>query len=605
MRNTRPRNTVRIVRLMRAAAGSINAIDPAGSAIPSSPVIAAASPLPALPWRLSCAAPVFAMPLIALTAASRGSRLPRALRATKRAAGTLCVAAAAIVAPHGPSLAQTRGGTLNFIVTPEPTTLVDFATTAVNVLKVSPKVIEGLLDYGFDLKPKPSLATSWEVSDDARRYVFHLRRGVKWHDGQPLTAADVAYSLATLRRYHPRAKTTFANLASVATPDPYTVVLTLSKPAPYLINAFSATETPILPKHVYDGRDPLTHPANNAPIGTGPFRFVKWVRGNYIEYARNDDYWDKGKPWLDRLFVKIIDDPAARVAALESGSADLAGDTPVPLSELARLKANPKLALDTRGYEFQAGVARIEFNLDHPVLRNLKVRQAIASALDREVIRKVIYYGYATPIVSPIIPGNRYYDPAPNPYPFDLAHANALLDEAGYPRKADGTRFALVADALPIGDIPARTAAYVKSALARAGIAVTVRTQDLPAYLKRVYTDRDFDFSINGMSNLFDPVVGVARLYTTDGFRPGVPFTNGSRYRNPEVDRLFAQAAEQTDERERKATFVRIQRIVERDLPDINLVAPQYVTVASRAVHGHTVSPDGVGASFADLWLQR
>ncbi|MEZ2311061.1 ABC transporter substrate-binding protein [Paraburkholderia sp. RCC_158] len=498
-----------------------------------------------------------------------------------------------------------RGGTLNFVVTPEPTALVDLATTATNVLKVSAKVVEGLLEYDFSLQPKPSLATSWDISDDSRKYVFHLRHGVKWHDGQPFTSADVAYSLQTLRQVHPRAKTTFANVTAITTPDPYTVVITLSKPAPYLIKAFSSSETPIVPRHLYEGSDPLTNPANNAPIGTGPFRFVKWVRGSYIEYARNDDYWDKGKPFLDKIVVKIITDPAARTVAFEDGSIDLSGDTPVPLSDLARLKNSPKLALDSRGYEFQAGVTRIEFNLDNPVVKNLRVRQAIASAIDREVIRKVIFYGYATPLASPIIPSSPYYDPAPAPYPYDVERANALLDAAGFPRKADGTRFALTVDPLPIGELPARTAAYVKSALARVGIAVTVRSQDLPAYLKRIYTDRDFDFSINGMSNLFDPVVGVARLYTTGNFRRGVPFTNGSHYSNPQIDRLFAQAAEETDEAKRKQLFSQIQQILERDLPDLNLVAPRYLTVYSRAVHNHTTGPDGVSASFADVWLQR
>jgi peptide/nickel transport system substrate-binding protein len=498
-----------------------------------------------------------------------------------------------------------RGGTLNFVVTPEPTALVDLATTATNVLKVSAKVVEGLLEYDFSLQPKPSLATSWDISDDSRKYVFHLRHGVKWHDGQPFTSADVAYSLQTLRQVHPRAKTTFANVTAITTPDPYTVVITLSKPAPYLIKAFSSSETPIVPRHLYEGSDPLTNPANNAPIGTGPFRFVKWVRGSYIEYARNDDYWDKGKPFLDKIVVKIITDPAARTVAFEDGSIDLSGDTPVPLSDLARLKNSPKLALDSRGYEFQAGVTRIEFNLDNPVLKKLQFRQAIASAIDREVIRKVIFYGYATPLASPIIPSSPYYDPAPAPYPYDEERANALLDAAGFPRKADGTRFALRVDPLPIGELPARTAAYVKSALARVGIAVTVRSQDLPAYLKRIYTDRDFDFSINGMSNLFDPVVGVARLYTTGNFRRGVPFTNGSHYSNPQIDRLFAQAAEETDEAKRKQLFSQIQQILERDLPDLNLVAPRYLTVYSRAVHNHTTGPDGVSASFADVWLQR
>jgi peptide/nickel transport system substrate-binding protein len=501
--------------------------------------------------------------------------------------------------------AQTRGGTLNFVVTPEPTTLVDLATTAVNVLKVSPKVIEGLLEYDYGFKPRPSLATSWEVAGDGKRIVFHLRQGVKWQDGQPFTSADVAFSLQTLRQVHPRAKSTFANVSAVEAPDANTVVITLSKPAPWLIRAFSSSETPILPKHLYEGRDVLANPLNNAPVGTGPFRFVKWVRGSYIEYARNDDYWDHGKPYLDKLIVKVIADPAARAVAFENGSVDLGGDTPVPLADLARLKNDPKLGVETHGYEFQAGVARMEFNLDHPVLKNLKVRQAIASAIDREVIRKVVYYGYATPGASPLMPANPYYDPAPPPYPYDLARANALLDEAGYPRRADGTRFTLTLDPLPIGDLPSRTAEYVKSALNRVGIAVTIRSQDLPAYLKRIYTDRDFDFSVNGMSNLFDPVAGVARLYTTDSFRRGVPFTNGSHYSNPEVDKLFADVAQESDEARRKQLFAQIQRILEHDLPDVNLVSPQYVTLYARKVQNHTTTADGVASSFADVWLKR
>lgn len=528
-----------------------------------------------------------------------------ALLARKTAGPVFLAAWLGFLSSSADVAAQTRGGTLNFVVTPEPTALIAIGTTAVNVLKVSTKVTEGLLDYDFDLKPRPSLATSWELSKDGKRLVFHLRKGVRWHDGKPFTSADVAYSLRTLPQIHPRARHTFANVASIATPDADTVVIDLSRPTPYLIRAFSASETPIFPEHVYAGTDPLSNPADNAPIGTGPFRFVKWVRGSYIEYKRNDDYWDKGKPYLDRIIVKVIDDPAARAIAFENGSVDIGGDLPVPLSDMARLKQDPKLRFDTRGYEFQSGVARIEFNLDNPYLGNPKVRQAIASALDRNVIAKVIYYGFAVPTASPIVPSSPYFDHALPPYTFDPAHANALLDEAGFPKNAGGVRFALTVDPLPIGDLPARTATYIRSALSRLGIAVTIRSQDLPTYLKRIYTDRDFDLGVNGMSNLFDPVAGVARLYTSGSFRRGVPFTNGSHYSNPEVDALFASVAEETDETTRRQSFVRLQQILEHDLPDLNLVAPQYVTIYSTALHDHTVSPDGLSGSFASTWLRR
>ena len=503
------------------------------------------------------------------------------------------------------AFAVQRGGTLTMVVTPEPPTLVSFASTAVNVLKVSPKVMEGLLDYDFDMNPRPLLATSWDVSSDDKRYTFHLRQGVRWQDGQPFTSADVAFSLQLLRRYHPRANATFSNVTQVLTPDPNTVTLILSRPTPYLIRAFSASETPILPKHLYDQGDPLSNPHNAAPIGTGPFRFVKWVRGDHIEYVRNDDYWDKGKPYLDGLIVKFIPDAAARTIAFESGAVQLGGDNPVPLSDLARIKSNPALGIDSRGYEFSAGVYRLEFNLDNRYLKSLPVRQAIASALDRSLIAKVVYYGYATPNPSPLAPRNRYYDSTPSPYPFDVAKANALLDKAGFPRKSGGVRFDLTVDALPIGDQPARTAAYVRSALARIGIALTIRNEDLPTYLKRIYTSRDFDMAVNGMSNLFDPVAGVARLYTTSSYRQGVPFTNGSHYSNPAIDRLFADAAVETDEAKRRALFKTMQRTIETDLPDVNLISPDYATVYAKTVHDANRGADGLNDSFANAWVQK
>ncbi|WP_105506295.1 ABC transporter substrate-binding protein [Paraburkholderia sp. BL21I4N1] len=538
--------------------------------------------------------------------ALRTSLLNSLCRLTNTALATLLTASLPVtitLAAHTVE-AQTRGGTLNVVVTPEPTTLVNLATTATNVMQVSPKVTEGLLDYNLDLQPRPLLATSWDISPDGRTYTFHLRHGVKWHDGEPFTSADVAYSIETLRKVHPRARSTFANVSDIATPDVYTVVLHLARPTSYLIKAFSASETPIVPKHIYDGTDVLANPASNAPIGTGPFRFVRWVRGSYIEYVRNEEYWDTTKPHLDRIVVKVISDAAARSIALEDGSVDIGGETPVPLSDLARLKAEARLGIETRGYAFETGVVRVEFNLDNQYLKHLAVRQAIASAVDRDVIRNVIYYGYANPTSGPIIPGP-YADPSPSPYPYDLKHANALLDAAGFPRGADGMRFALAIDPFPGNDAYNRIGAYLRTSLKRVGIALTVRNQDLPAYLKRVYTDRDFDMSVHGMSNLFDPSVGVARLYTSTNFRRGVPFTNGSHYSNPEIDRLFQQAADATNEAHRKQDFLEIQRIVKRDLPDLTLASPQYVTVYNRTLHDHTLSADGTASSFADAWIQR
>lgn len=491
----------------------------------------------------------------------------------------------------------------NLLVNPEPPSLSSFNTTAGTTITASSKVLEGLLRYDESLTPQPGLAVAWEAAADGLSYRFTLRQGVKWHDGQPFTAQDVAFSLDLNKRYHPRGGSTFANLLSVETPDDHTAIVRLGKPAPYLIRAFAGSETPIVPKHLYASGDPLSNPHNNAPVGTGPYRFKQWQRGSFIEYERNPDYWDSSLPGVDALFLKVVPDSAARLAAFENGSLDAGGQSPVPLSDLKRITQSGKLQFTTRGYAYSITPTMLEFNLDNPLLARHEVRQAIAHAIDREVIRKVVYYGYADVSVSPI-PKNfaQYVYEGPDPYPFDIARANALLDAAGLPRKGT-SRFSLTLDPLPYGDSYARTAAYIRTALARIGIDVQLRSQDFPTYTKRIYTDRDFDFAVVGMGTMFDPTVGVQRLFWSKNFRKGLPFSNGSHYNNPEVDRLLEAAAVETDEHKRGELFKAFQKIVIEELPNITLVMQQQVTVFNARVSGFEADGNGLDGSLADVRL--
>lgn len=515
--------------------------------------------------------------------------------------------ALALLLGVSPALADAtpkRGGTLNMLVEPEPPTLVGIANTAGPTGKVSPKVTEGLLSYGFDLKPQPQLATSWEVSEDGLRYTFKLRPGVKWHDGVDFTSADVANSIRLLKQYHPRGRATFSSVVDVETPDPLTAVLVLSKPAPFLLTAFAASETPIVPKHIYGDGDPAANPASRAPIGTGPYIFKEWVRGSHIVYERNPDYWDAPKPYIDRLVVKFIPDPAARAVAFETGAVDVGGESPVPLSEIERLKAVPQLGIETRGYEYSASVARIEFNLSNPYLKDVRVRRAIAHAIDRKVILNTVWYGYGVVSPTPISPVlARYSDPDAKIYAYDPKRAEQLLDEAGFPRGPDGVRFRLVHDFLPYGDGFKRTADYLAQALRRIGIEVTIRSQDFATYIKRVYTDRDFDFTNNSMGNTFDPTIGVQRLYWSKNFKKGVPFSNGSGWNNPQADAALEAAAVGTDEEKRTADFRTFQRLVVEEVPDITLISLSQVTIYNRKVKDHTVGAGGLNDNLAGVWL--
>ena len=309
---------------------------------------------------------------------------------------------------------------------PEPPSLVSLVST--NSLTCSAKVTEGLLWYDHDMRPQPQLATSWAISPDGLTYTFELRQGVKWHDGGDFTSADVAASLAILKTSHPRGRSTFAHLAAVDTPDRNTVILRLDTPVPYLIKAFAAAESPIVPKHVYDGTNPFTNKNNSAPIGTGPFRFKEWARGSYVIFERNPNYWDQPRPYLDQLIVKFIPDAAARSAALESGDVDLGYRTPIALSDLDRLRANSKLAFETKGYEYSQNVVDLNFNMEHPIFSKLPVRQGISHAINTAAICRTVFYGTYEVCASPIAPFlSEYHDPAPTPYPFDIARAEKLL----------------------------------------------------------------------------------------------------------------------------------------------------------------------------------
>ena len=531
-----------------------------------------------------------------------GTRMTNQLATTRRvllgSVGASLLLPGAAIAEASPK----RGGTMTIMFYTEPPSLVSLVSS--NSLTVSAKVTEGLLWYDNAMTPQPQLATSWEVAPDGLTYTFKLRQGVKWHDGQDFTSADVAASLAILKKSHPRGRSTFTHVNAVETPDLYTVVLKLDAPTPYLIKAFAAAESPIVPKHIYDGTDPFTNRNNAAPIGTGPFRFKEWARGSYVIYERNPDYWDQPRPYLDRLIVKFIPDAAARSAALESGEVDLGYRTPVALSDVERLKSDGKLVFEEKGYEYSNNVMSLNFNTENQYFKIIAVRQAMSHAINTAAICKVIYYNTFLPCAAPIAPFlAEYHDKAPTPYPFDIARAEKLLDEAGLPRGADRMRFKMTFEASPAVEESRRLGDFVRAALARVGIAVEVRVNDIGTYIKRVYTDRDFDMCCTTFSNLFDPTVGVQRLYWSKNIIKGVPFSNTTYYRNPRVDTLLESAATEADPAKRRAEFMEFQQIVMRDAPDINVGVPHWYTIHNKRALGHSITADGIEGNLAHAYI--
>ncbi|SNB70819.1 peptide/nickel transport system substrate-binding protein [Arboricoccus pini] len=520
------------------------------------------------------------------------------------------LALASLLAPLGPELVLAattprRGGTLTAIVQPEPVVLTAAVNTAAPTQFVSGNVFDGLVDYAFDLSLRPSLATSWEVAPDGKTITFHLRQGVLWHDGQPFTSADVKWSLENVwQTIHPRNKSIYKNVETVDVPDEHTVVLRLKAPSLAIMSTLNASGATILPRHLYEGTDILTNPYNNKPIGTGPFVFKEWKKGEYILLERNPHYWDQDKPYLDKLIFKVVPDAAARAAALEKGEAQYAILSPVPLREAERLGKLPQLRIETRGYEWLSPVFYLDFNIDNPYLKDVKVRQALAHAIDLQAIAKIVWYGFAVPAISPVpstVPF--FHNPDVPRYAFDPARAETLLDEAGLKRGANGVRFKLTHDFLPYGDDFKRTGDYLKQALKRVGIEVDIRAQDTASFIKRVYADRDFDVSSSWNGAFPDPQMGITRIYWSGWVGSGTPWTNASGYKNPLVDDLIDQAAISPDAKARAELFRKFQTVVQTDLPTLPLAELRFFTLHAANLRDLTQQGDQVYASVKNAWF--
>ena len=506
-----------------------------------------------------------------------------------------------------------RGGTLTYTFHPEPTALSTVATSAVPTALISTKIYESLLEYdGPGMTPVPGLARSWEVADDQLTYTFELRDDVTWHDGEPFTSEDVKFSIEVIAKgYHSRGNTYFGNVETIEPPDDHTVVLRLSAPVPFLLRAFQPTETPMLPRHAFSDAEIADQQVRQAeimqqPIGTGPFKLREWSRGSHIILERNEDYWKDGKPYLDQLILRVIPDGAARAIAVERGEVDLAPMTALPPPELQRLAGLPHLVASQEGSEGLGPIMWLEVNLREEPLSDVRVRQAISMAIDRERLVDVIWYGNGAPARGPIVSGNpNHFDATLEPFPYDPAAAEALLDEAGYPRGADGVRFALTQNHLPYGEEWVRQAEYIRQQLRAIGIDVTNQSLDMGGWLQRIYTDWDYDFTSNFTHNYSDPTIGVQRAFISSNIRQGASFSNSMNYNNPRVDELLGLAAAMPDGPERKAVWDEVQQILREELPVIFLIEIGYTHIWNERVEGLITNGISMYSNWDSVWLNE
>ena len=456
-------------------------------------------------------------------------------------------------------------------------------TTGGGVHVASDLLFDGLLGLDERSQPVPALATGWSIEELGAAYRFALRRGVRWHDGAPFTAADVKFTFdSVLLRFHARTRASMsAALSAIETPDSYTVVFRFRRPYAPLLQQLNEVEAPIIPRHLYTGTDPLTSPWNRTPVGTGPYRFRSYTPDAEIRYEANPDYFG-GAPAIAQVIYRVIPSTAMQVIALEAGEVDWLYGVPGP--DRARLKANPEIGWLETSINLGGSncVNTLAMNLDRPLFRDRRLRQGLAHAVDRQEFLDKVLFGQGRVATAPISSQIAFATAPDVGLPrFDLGEAGRLLDAAGWPLDPGGIRRARGVAGIPDGrplaigfnHFPAfaNYAGLLRAQLRRAGIDLVLEPQEAPVAVKTVFTERAFDMTIVSYCQGTDPEIGARRMYLSSLIGP-VPFSNAAGYRNPEVDTLFETAQSTLDTTVRRAAYRRIQEIVAGELPYIWLV---------------------------------
>ena len=392
-------------------------------------------------------------------------------------------------------------------------------------------VFEGLTRFGADGSILPALAESWEISDDGLVYTFKLHTGVKFHDGSDFNADDVKFSLDRARAEGSTnaQKALFADIASVDVVDPATVKVTLSKPnGSFLFNMAWGDAVIVAPETAADNA------AN--PVGTGPFTLTEWVKGDRVELGRYDGYW--GTPVkLDKVTFKFISDPTAAFAAMMAGDLDAYPAFPAP-ENLVQFEADPRFEVITGSSE---GETILAMNNKKAPLDNIKVREAIAHAIDRQAIIDGAMFGYGTPIGTFLSPANPDYIDLTEQSNYDPEKSKALLAEAG------ATDLTLSMKLPPVEGYARRGGEIIANQLNAVGIKTEVTNLEWAQWLSEVFTDKNFDLTIISHTEPND--IGIFA-------RPDYYF----QYNNEEFNQIIADLAVTADPAARSELLEAAQR---------------------------------------------
>jgi len=444
--------------------------------------------------------------------------------------------------------------------------------------RIDSLIFDDLLSRGEDLNVAPGLAESWEIPDP-RTYVFHLHRGVRFHDGRPLTSRDVKWTFDSLLRGKIRSTkaAVYKFVDQIDAPDEATVIFHMKEQDSTLLWNLSDGAIGIVPEG--SGEEMTRH-----PIGSGPFRFVSAETDREVVVERNEDYWGE-KANLARVRFAVVPEATTQALELRKGSADVVINAMFPPDTTITLQRDPNLVVE-RGTGTR--LAYLGFNVRDPILKDARVRQAIAYALDRQPMIDYLWRGQAQRARS-ILPTQSWaYDGSVPAYDHDLDKANRLLDAAGYPM-VNGVRFHITMKT-STDENTRLMVAVMQQQLRAAGIALDIRSFEFATFFSDVQHGAFQMYGLRWIGGNEDPDI-FEYAFDSTKFPPNG--ANRGYYSNPKLDALIDRARREIDPRLRKPLYAEVQRILAEDVPSINLWYLDNVLVHTRRVRNLKLNPAG------------
>jgi peptide/nickel transport system substrate-binding protein len=496
----------------------------------------------------------------------------------------MSLAVLALLSVNGCHRAHPDRSTVVFLIESSPTNLDPRIGTDAQSEHIDALLFDGLVVRDASFRVAPGLAERWEQPDPLT-LIFHLHRNVHFSNGQQLTSRDVLWTLNSMRSVAvgriitPKAAS-YASVASIEAPDAATVVLHLKYPDNFLLTNLSTGAMGIVPYG--SGRDFWQH-----PVGSGPFRFVSQEIDKEVVIERNPESWQKSADDgnIQRVRFAVVPDPITRALELRKGSADLESNSLMP-DMLPVLAAEKHLVVESVG---GTQVQYMAFNTIDPILRDARVRQAIACAIDLPLILKTLQAGRARPTVSLLPQTHWAWTGDVARYDYDPKRSMALLAQAGYRPDSKGIRMHLTMKT-STDEGTRQLAATLQQQLAQVGIDLDIRSYEPATFLQDLTRGSFQIYALRWIGGNEQPeIFGYA--FSTARIPP--KGMNRGRYSNPELDALLDDAGKSTDQAKRKADYVQAQQILARDVPAFNLWYKDSVVVHNRRVTGITISPSG------------